>query len=220
MLYLHTSALLRRARGEMFECDDELDTILVEAALGRRRIWMSSLAFVELIPSPFTAGRFRQCGRLRPSLALAGDVRLARPEHHAESRKAPGLPVAAPEPAAATGRSCPVHAAVRRHSNRFRLVGEGGRERPQSRVSGDRRGFQRRRGGTDSLLLRLQDYVDDTPPDSDVMAAVRLARAAPAIRSRQERHPVPVAENLLAGVSDTGAGEFDPVVAPNWRSLS
>ena len=58
MLYLHTSALLRRARGEKFECDDELDTILVEAALGGRRIWMSSLVFAELTPSAFTAGAF------------------------------------------------------------------------------------------------------------------------------------------------------------------
>ena len=39
-------------------------------------------------------------------------------------------------------------------------------------------------------LLRLQDYTDDTAIDSDVMAAVRLARAEPVLHQAQ-RQTVP-----------------------------
>ncbi len=41
-------------------------------------------------------------------------------------------------------------------------------------------------------LLRLQDYAEEQPIDSDVLAAVRLPRAEPVLRSPLRPQPAPI----------------------------
>ena len=56
--FLHLNVLLRHARGESGESERDLETILTEAAVGKRRLWASSLLFAELRPSAFVPSRF------------------------------------------------------------------------------------------------------------------------------------------------------------------
>ncbi len=56
--FLHMNVLLRHARGELADSERDLETILTEAAVGKRRLWASSLLFAEMRPSAFVPGRF------------------------------------------------------------------------------------------------------------------------------------------------------------------
>ena len=56
--FLHTSVLLRHANGDSGEAEQHVETILTEAAVAKRRVWVSSILFAELRPSTFVPGRF------------------------------------------------------------------------------------------------------------------------------------------------------------------
>src|SRR5271155_5319345 len=56
--FLHTSVVLRHANGESGEAEQHVETILTEAAVAKRRVWVSSILFAELRPSTFVPGRF------------------------------------------------------------------------------------------------------------------------------------------------------------------
>src|SRR6516162_7349041 len=56
--FLHTSVVLRHANGESGEAEQFIETILTEAAVAKRRVWVSSILFAELRPSMFVPGRF------------------------------------------------------------------------------------------------------------------------------------------------------------------
>src|SRR5579871_4406779 len=56
--FLHSSVVLRHANGDSGEAEDHIETILTEAAVHKRRVWVSSLLFAELRPSTFVPGRF------------------------------------------------------------------------------------------------------------------------------------------------------------------
>jgi hypothetical protein len=193
MLFLHTSALRRHACGEISECDDELDTILADAARGRRRMWMSSLFFAELTPSAFAAGAFANVddyARHVHSLAVfvAPDpnimLRAARYREFRWQR-----PVGQRRPgehprfmslsdAIQIASALWVKEVVNVPNLEFLAIDADSKDDEAGRTLS---------------LLRLQDYADDAPPDSDVMAAVRLVRTEPVFRSGHVRPPVPVA---------------------------
>jgi len=50
--------VLRHANGESGEAEQLVETILTEAAVAKRRVWVSSILFAELRPSTFVPGRF------------------------------------------------------------------------------------------------------------------------------------------------------------------
>src|SRR5689334_7032940 len=56
--FLHTNVFLRHASGASGEAEEHIDTILTQAAVGKRRVWVSSILFAELRPSMFIPGRF------------------------------------------------------------------------------------------------------------------------------------------------------------------
>jgi hypothetical protein len=56
--FLHSSVVLRHANGESGEAEHFIETILTEAAVAKRRVWVSSVLFAELRPSTFVPGRF------------------------------------------------------------------------------------------------------------------------------------------------------------------
>jgi len=56
--FLHTNVVLRHANGDSGEAEQHIETILTEAAVAKRRVWVSSILFAELRPSMFVAGRF------------------------------------------------------------------------------------------------------------------------------------------------------------------
>ena len=56
--FFHTNVFLRHASGASEEADEHIDRILTQAAVTKRRVWVSSLLFAELRPSRFVPGRF------------------------------------------------------------------------------------------------------------------------------------------------------------------
>src|ERR1700734_499195 len=56
--FLHSSVVPRHANGQSGEAEHHIETILTEAALPKRRVWVSSVLFAELRPSNFVPGRF------------------------------------------------------------------------------------------------------------------------------------------------------------------
>ena len=56
--FLHSSVVLRHANGDSGEAEHHIETILTEAAVHKRRVWVSSVLFAELRPSTFVPGRF------------------------------------------------------------------------------------------------------------------------------------------------------------------
>src|ERR1700760_4318195 len=56
--FLHSSVGLRHATGDSGEAEHHIETILTEAAVHKRRVWVSSVLFAELKPSTFVPGRF------------------------------------------------------------------------------------------------------------------------------------------------------------------
>lgn len=56
--FLHSSVVLRHANGDSGEAEQLIETILTEAAVARRRVWVSSVLLSELRPSAFVPGRF------------------------------------------------------------------------------------------------------------------------------------------------------------------
>src|SRR6478752_2768698 len=56
--FFHTNVFLRHASGASGEAEEHIDRILTQAAVAKRRVWVSSLLFAELKPSMFVPGRF------------------------------------------------------------------------------------------------------------------------------------------------------------------
>ncbi|HLX99613.1 MAG TPA: hypothetical protein VKR62_13005 [Roseiarcus sp.] len=56
--FLHSSVVLRHANGDSGEAEHLIETILTEAAVAKRRVWVSSVLLSELRPSTFVPGRF------------------------------------------------------------------------------------------------------------------------------------------------------------------
>ena len=56
--FLHTNVILRHACGASGEAEEYIENILTQAAVLKRRLWVSSLLFAQLAPSMFVPGRF------------------------------------------------------------------------------------------------------------------------------------------------------------------
>ena len=189
--FLHVNVLLRHARTESGDSERDLETILTEAAVGGRRLWVSSLLFAELRPSAFVPGRF-------PSLAefvryLRSIATFVTPDPNTMLRAGRLRDVKWQRPAALRGpdekpRFLSMIDAMQLASALW--VKEAASVADLEFLAFDDRVADDAEGGARLSLLRLQDYTDDLAIDSDVMAAVRLARAEPVLHQAQ-RQTVP-----------------------------
>ena len=191
--FLHSSVVLRHANGDSGEAEHHIETILTEAAVSKRRVWVSSVLFAELRPSTFVPGRFATLFELtRYIRALAT---LVTPDPNAMLRVA----------------------RLRDAQWHMPGVGREGEGKPRTMALGDAMQISsalwvKEAIGVPDLefltfddwcspegkpsnrlcLLHLQDYAVDMGTDADVKAAVRLTRLEPIVHARAYPDSVPV----------------------------
>lgn len=175
--------LLRHARGHSGDSERDIETILTEAAIGRRRVWVSSVLFAELRPSLFVPGRFPDIADF--ACYLRSIATLVTPDPNTMLRAARLRDVKWQRPAALRGpgetpRFMSLIDAVQLASALW--VKEAVGVDDLEFLTFDDLDPDGADVGPHLSLLRLQDYADDLPADSDVMAAVGLARVEPVLR--------------------------------------
>jgi hypothetical protein len=178
--FLHTNVFLRHASGASGEADEHIDRILTEAAVTKRRVWVSSLLFAELRPSLFVPGRFsalQDLTRYIRSLAtlVTPDpntmLRVAR-LRDAKWRRADGLRGEGETPRRMSfGDAVQIASAL--------WVKEAVGVADLEFLMFDDWSSNEAKRGAPLSLLRLQDYADEAGPNPDVTAAVRLTRVQP-----------------------------------------
>ena len=181
--FFHVNVLLRHARGESGDSERDIETILTEAAMGRRRLWVNSLLFAELRPSVFVPGRFPDIADF--AYYLRSITTFVTPDPNTMLRAARLRDVKWQRPAALRGpgetpRFMSLVDAVQLASALW--VKEAVGVDDLEFLTFDDLGPDDADAVRRLSLLRLQDYADELPADSDVMAAVRLARVEPVLR--------------------------------------
>jgi hypothetical protein len=188
--FLHTNVILRHACGASGEAEEHIDNILTQAAVLKRRVWVSSFLFAELRPSMFIAGRFNifhEFTRYIRSL-----VTLVTPDPNTMLRVGRLLDAKWQRPVGARGadekpRTMSFTDAVQIASALW--VKEAGGVADLRFLMFD--DSNEAKGGPRLSLLRLQDYAQDAPANSDVMAAVQLTRIQPSRQARSIPHSAP-----------------------------
>ena len=191
--FLHSSVVLRHANGDSGEAGHHIETILTEAAVSKRRVWVSSVLFAELRPSTFVAGRFSNLFELtRYIRALAT---LVTPDPNAMLRVArlrdakwhvPGNgheTEAKPRPMA-LGDAMQIASAL--------WVKEAIGVPDLEFLTFDDWCSPDGKPSNRLCLLHLQDYAVDEGSNADVKAAIRLARLDPIVHARSHPDSVPV----------------------------
>jgi hypothetical protein len=183
--FLHTNVFLRHAGGRSGEAEEHIETILTQAAVAKRRVWVSSILFAELRPSMFVPGRFEtlhEFTRYIRSLATlvtpdpntmlrVARLRDARWQRPADVRGANERPrMMSLGDAIQIASALWVKEAGGVTSLKFLMFDDWSEARSSGRLS----------------LLRLQDYAEDARANSDVMAAVRLTRIQPFRQARAD----------------------------------
>ncbi len=183
--FLHTNVFLRHASGASGEAEEHIERILTQAAVAKRRVWVSSLLFAELKPSMFVPGRFDTLeGLMRYIRSLAT---LVTPDPNTMLRVARLRDAKWQKPADMRGaeekpRMMSLSDAIQVASALW--VKEAAGVTDLKFLMFDDWSASEAKNGARLSLLRLQDYAQDARANSDVMAAVRLTRIQP---SRQPR---------------------------------
>jgi len=177
--------VLRHANGQSGDAEHHIETILTEAAVHKRRVWVSSVLFAELRPSTFVPGRFATLFDLtRYIRALATLVtpdpnamlrvaRLCDAKWHSpdDGGEAQGKPrTMALGDAMQIASALWVKEAIGVPDLEF-LTFDGWCSpdgKPNERL----------------CLLHLQDYAVDVGRDADAKAAIRLTRLEPLAHAR------------------------------------
>jgi hypothetical protein len=183
--FLHTNVLLRHASGASGEAEEHIDNILTQAAVLKRRVWISSMLFAELRPSMFVPGRFNafhEFIRYMRSLAT-----LVTPDPNTMLRVARLRDAKWQRPAGVRGAD--EKARMMSFSDAIQIasalwVKEAGGVTNLKFLMFDDWTSNDAKGGARLSLLRLQDYAADARANSDVMAAVRLTRLQPLRQAR------------------------------------
>ncbi|HEY3623271.1 MAG TPA: hypothetical protein VGL12_12950 [Roseiarcus sp.] len=188
--FLHSSVVLRHANGDSGEAEHHIETILTEAAVHKRRVWVSSVLFAELRPSTFVPGRFATLFELtRYIRALAT---LVTPDPNAMLRVA------------------------RLRDAKWQMPGDGHEGKPRTMSLGDAMQiasalwikeaigvpdlefltfddwcFPDGKLGNRLCLLHLQDHAVDAGVSPDVKAAIRMTRLEPVVHARAYPDSVP-----------------------------
>ena len=191
--FLHINVLLRHASGLSGEAESDIETILTEAATGRRRIWANSILFAELRPSAFVSGRFAALADFTRYLRSIATFVTPDPNtmlRAARLRDVKWLRPAALRRADEQPRFLSLIDAIQLASALW--VKEAAGVADLEFLAFDDFGPQDAETGGWLSVLRLQDYADEQPIDSDVLAAVRLPRAEPVLGSRLLPQSAPV----------------------------
>lgn len=183
--FLHTNVFLRHASGASGEAEEHIERILTQAAVAKRRVWVSSILFAELKPSMFVPGRFDTLEALTryirslatlvtpdPNTMLrVARLRDAKWQRPADMRGAEEKPrMMSLSDAIQVASALWVKEAAGVTDLKFLMFDDWSASEAKNRAR--------------LSLLRLQDYAQDARANSDVMAAVRLTRIQP---SRQPR---------------------------------
>jgi hypothetical protein len=190
--FLHSSVVLRHANGDSGEAEHHIETILTEAAIHKRRVWVSSVLFAEIRPSTFVPGRFATLLELtRYIRALATLVtpdpnamlrvaRLCDAKWHmpGDDREAEGKPGAM-----ALGDAMQIASAL--------WVKEAIGVPDLEFLTFDNWCSPDGAPGNRLCLLHLQDYAVDIGSNADVKAAIRLTRLEPLVHAHSYPDPVP-----------------------------
>lgn len=189
--FLHSNVVLRHANGDSGEAEQHIETILTEAAVHKRRVWVSSLLFAELRPSTFVPGRFATLFDLtRYIRALAT---LVTPDPNAMLRVARlrdakwQMPGDAPE---GKPRSMSLSDAMQVASALW--VKEAIGVPDLEFLTFDDWCSDGSERGDRLCLLHLQDYAVDAGPGADVKtpAPIRRARLEPVAHAQPHPHSV------------------------------
>ena len=181
--FLHTNVFLRHASGASGEAEEHIDNILTQAAVLKRRVWVSSILFAELRPSMFAAGRFNTFHEF--TRYIRSLVTLVTPDPNTMLRVGRLRDAKWQRPAGVRGadekpRMMSFSDAVQIASALW--VKEAGGVADLRFLMFD--DSNEAKGGPRLSLLRLQDYAGDAPANSDVMAAVQLTRIQPSRPAR------------------------------------
>jgi hypothetical protein len=197
--FLHTNVFLRHASGASGEAEEHIDNILTQAAVAKRRVWISSMLFAELKPSMFVRGRFdslHELTRYIRSLAT-----LVTPDPNTMLRVARLRDAKWQRPARVRGadekpRMMSLSDAIQIASALW--VKEAGGIADLKLLMFDDLSASEAKGGARLSLLRLQDYAADARANSDVMAAVRLTRIQPFREARSIPQTAPAGQESSA----------------------
>ena len=191
--FLHSSVVLRHANGDSGEAEHHIETILTEAAVAKRRVWVSSTLFAELRPSTFVPGRFATLFELtRYIRALATLVtpdpnamlRVARLRDAKWHMPGDGREAAGKPRTMALGDAMQIASAL--------WVKEAIGVPDLEFLTFDDWCSPDGKPGNRLCLLHLQDYAVDVGVSADVQAAVRLTRLEPVVHARAHPDSVPV----------------------------
>jgi predicted nucleic acid-binding protein len=186
--FLHTNVFLRYASGDSGEAEQYIERILTEAAVAKRRVWVSSILFAQLRPSMFVPGRFDALDDLTRyirSLAtlVAPDpntmLRVARLRDAKWQRRAEAGEADEKPRTLSFGDAIEIASAL--------WVKEAAGVADLKFLMFDDWSRADANEGGRLSLLRLQDYAHGARDNSDAMAAVRLTRIEPLLRA----DPVP-----------------------------
>jgi len=188
--FLHTNVFLRHASGASGEAEEHIETILSRAAVLKHRVWVSSLLFAQLAPSRFVPGRFGTLHEL--TRYIRSLVTLVTPDPNTMLRVARLRDANWQRPTGVRGadekpRIMSFSDAVQIASALW--VKEAGGVADLRFLMFD--DSNEAKGGPRLSLLRLQDYAQDAPANSDVMAAVQLTRIQPSRQARSIPHSAP-----------------------------
>lgn len=186
--FLHMDVLLRHASDRSGEAESDIETILTEAATGKRRIWANSILFAELRPSAFIAGRFS--GLAEFVRYLRSIATFVTPDPNTMLRAGRLRDVEWRRPAALRHPDEPPRFLSRMDAIQIASalwVKETAGVADLEFLAFDDFGMNEAGDGGWLSLLRLQDYADELPVGSDGLAAVRLPRAEPVLRLRAQR---------------------------------
>jgi hypothetical protein len=192
--FLHSSVVLRHANGDSGEAEHHIETILTEAAVHKRRVWVSSVLFAELRPATFVPGRFATLFELtRYIRALATLVtpdpnamlrvaRLRDAKWHmpGDKSEAEGKPRGM-----ALGDAMEIASAL--------WVKEAIGVPDLEFLTFDNWCAPEGGPGDRLCLLHLQDYAVDVGSNADVKAAIRLTRLEPVAHAQAYPDSVPAA---------------------------
>ena len=176
--FLHTNVILRHACAVSGEAEEHIENILTRAAVLKHQVWVSSLLFAQLAPSMFVRGRFGTLHEL--TRYIRSLVTLVTPDPNTMLRVARLRDAKWQRPTGVRGadekpRMMSFSDAVQIASALW--VKEAGGVADLRFLMFD--DSNEAKGGPRLSLLRLQDYAEDAPANSDVMAAVQLTRIQP-----------------------------------------
>jgi hypothetical protein len=195
--FLHTNVFLRHARGASGEAEEHIESILTGAAVLKHRVWVCSLLFSQLAPSMFVPGRFGALDEL--TRYIRSLVTLVTPDPNTMLRVAWLRDVKWQPPTGMHGanekpRMMSFSDAVQIASALW-VKEAGGVADLKFLMFDDAIEIN---GGPRLSLLRLQDYAEDAPANSDVMAAVQLTRIPPSRQARSFPQSTPTEQGPSA----------------------